>query len=1166
MSNRSAASLYQVGGSLPSRSPTYVDRQADETLLKALMAGQFCYVFNSRQMGKSSLRVRTLSRLKDQGIQGVTIDLNMIGSQQVTAEQWYGAIAASLVRGFQLSIAISQWWRQEQHLSPVSRLGNLIETVLLTEIATPIVILIDEIDSVLSLKFPTDDFFALIRACFDRRADSPAYERLTFALFGVTTPGELITDKQRTPFNIGQAIPLKGFTLEEAQPLAQGLAHRFQDPLLALHQILYWTNGHPFLTQKLCYLMAETQNFSLTVPLKESTVWVDDMVQKMMLADWELQDEPEHLCTIRDRLWHYPDRMGQVLGLYGQVLLSEQAASNANAIVSDDSAAHVELRLLGLVETRHGYLRVHNRIYQTVFNLNWIREQLDHIRPYATALNVWALSNFQDTSSLLRGSVLQKALEWSQHQTLSDVDYRFLAASQSIDRQETLEHLEAMRLKEVEARLQLERARNQEQRRNLQRQRILLGAVTLALLGAIAAGLVAGRQVHQTALGEIRALNRSAEAFFASHQTFEALIEAMRSQHRIQRLGHVDPELQTQADNILERTLLNAQQKNHLQGHTAAVLTAAFSPDGQFLATAGVDNTIRIWNQQGKLLNTLTGHPATIRAVKYSLDGQQLVSIGDNGSVFIWNAEGEMQRELKLADNLWALDFSPDGRQFVVGGSAQKLTFLNLQGEEQGIVDLSKRSFSIRAIAYHPQGEYLAVTGSDGALALVGLDGELRHYDTPHQGFVQTVAFSPDGELMISGAFDKTIKLWTATGKLIRTLEHHQGNVQTLVFTADSRHFVSGSWDKSLALWDRQGVLLDTFQGHQAAVWGAAISPDNMTLASAGADNNVLLWQLQSPYRKNYLQGLGSTALGAVYSQDGKTLAIAGNSRTITLLSIPDNHIKILEGHTTNVTNVTRHPTQNWLTSTSEDTTIKLWQFTGELIRTLRGHTSVILSASWHPNGTELISSNTQGLIFRWNAQGQILQRWQAHPAPIWDVAYRPDGKQIVSAGNDGTVRLWSPNGQQQNILNHKAAVWRVTYSPDGELLASGSGDMTAKIWRTDGTLVKTLQGHQAAVWGVDFSPDGKLLATASIDETVKLWTREGELLLTLTSGNSGIRSTLFSPDGQTLTAISDDGFLVQWNVPEILGIRLQRDACRWLSDYLETNAATTDQNLCQGF
>lgn len=425
---------YQIGGSLESSAPSYVKRHTDTEFYEGLKWGQFCYVLNSRQMGKSSLRVQMMQRLQAEGIICAFIDLTGMGTQDVTPEKWYAGIVQSLVSSCQLHSKIQwrSWWRGRRDLlSPVQCLSQFIEEVLLVETKQNIVIFIDEIDRVLSQNFSLDDFFALIRFFFQQREVNYEYRRLTFALLGVANPNELIKDKTQTPFNIGKAIELQGFQPDEVQPLIDGLNQRVSNPEAVLMQILEWTGGQPFLTQKLC-------QFIVLDSTAQRFLSVEQVVKSHIIENWESQDEPEHLRTIRDRiLYRNEKRTGRLLELYQQILRQGE-------ISADGSAEQIELRLSGLVVEQQGKLKVYNRIYEAVFNHSWVDRNLAQLRPYAEAIAAWSASACQDESYLLRGQALQDTLAWALGKSLGDLDYQFLAASQDLAKRQAQMSLEAI--------------------------------------------------------------------------------------------------------------------------------------------------------------------------------------------------------------------------------------------------------------------------------------------------------------------------------------------------------------------------------------------------------------------------------------------------------------------------------------------------------------------------------------------------------------------------------------------------------------------------------------------------------------------------------------------------------------------------------------------------
>ncbi|HHP7244281.1 MAG TPA: GAF domain-containing protein, partial [Elainellaceae cyanobacterium] len=263
----------------------------------------------------------------------------------------------------------------------------------------------------------------------------PAYMQLTWALFGAASPHELIADSRRTPFNIGTAIALPGFTLEEAKPLLQGLAGVVETPQMVLAAILQWTEGQPFLTQKICRLVQQSdrqlKDSPIDIPPGAEASWIEDLIRSHVIQHWEVQDEPEHLRTIRNLLIHNSAQAGRLLGIYQQILCSNRGLS---LDLTGEADEWMPLTLSGLVVRSGDRLIVRNRIYSEIFNLDWVKRQLANLRPYSDALETWVYSGYQDESQLLQEQDLYDAQAWTVGKSLSDLDYQFLAASQLCDR------------------------------------------------------------------------------------------------------------------------------------------------------------------------------------------------------------------------------------------------------------------------------------------------------------------------------------------------------------------------------------------------------------------------------------------------------------------------------------------------------------------------------------------------------------------------------------------------------------------------------------------------------------------------------------------------------------------------------------------------------------
>ncbi|MCC2669725.1 MAG: High-affnity carbon uptake protein Hat/HatR, partial [Armatimonadetes bacterium] len=1114
--------------------PSYVERSADSELFAALRHGEFCYVLTSRQMGKSSLMVRAAGRMRGLGTRVALLDVTSLG-QMVTPEQWYLGMLLRLGSQLGCSERLRAHWDTLPELGPVQRWFAAVERVLLQSPVEPepaaLVLFIDEIDAVRSLPFSTDEFFAAIRGCYNRRAEEPALRHLTFCLLGVASPAELIRDPHTTPFNIGRRIELQDFTPEEAAPLARGLAPgapeqgSTQSELLA--RVLYWTGGHPYLTQRLCRALVEAADQS-----GSPVAWVDRVCGALFLTAGARQRD-DNLLHLRERLLRSHGDLTARLELLRQSLRGVRFRD-----AEDDPVVEV-LRISGVVRLDGAVLRIRNRIYERCFDRAWLQAQM----PGAELRRQRAA--FQ--RGLLRAGAAASVV-------VALVGSLALSANQSEARARTLTHRLERQVKQQAATLAKLEAANARARREARAAQLAKRGERRQRLGAESARSSAVR-----AAAAAEAQRRTAVRFqHAADQEREL------SRRRLVR-AHVAAGMQRAADGDPYGGLLRYVEALRIDPADAPLHRLRI---GAVLA-------------QGPRLTAIHRFPRlpnTPISLRFSPDGARLVSlVGDEIHVYHARTGRELGRPLLASDGLDHVVFAPDSRQVLHLGSGTA----RLWAPETGTVRRMRvptREF-MGTSSFTRDGRTVAIADGGGNVWVCeAASGRLLAGPLPHPTEVGGLDFSPDGSVLATAGRDR-LRLWDwRKSGLLPTQFPGSGGEARVRFSVDGRRLLksgarAGIWDAAdgrqvalvpeivtseiitspegtqWAIADHRGVRIastaDAGGGRPRLDAGSglvtvSLGPEGSVATTLTEDGALRTWDTASGAALMEPVQLSASARAAAFSPGGQELATLDALGTLRIWDLaprglPRRSLTELTGgaapwrvaHSGSLIWTAHERTLRWRSLDADRAPVVTLQCDAP-----------IKEAGVAPNGRDAVTVDDLGHAALWHRRGETWEARKVRWKPPAAVFLSPNGDACAYYARDKSVQVFRlPDGKplSEVMMLGYGPPGSTPFSPDGQRLLlldrSTSSLLTRQPPNGTGRFVRRRPIRHYRPGAAVFTVDCRRLITAGGDIGVRIWDVEtGRLLRELGDRNAGSHLAL-SPDNRLLVTSGRDQSAHLWSV-----------------------------------
>ncbi|MBA4067903.1 MAG: hypothetical protein C0501_30220 [Isosphaera sp.] len=581
-----------------------------------------------------------------------------------------------------------------------------------------------------------------------------------------------------------------------------------------------------------------------------------------------------------------------------------------------------------------------------------------------------------------------------------------------------------------------------------------------------------------------------------------------------------------------------------LKGHTDTVEAVAVSPDGNRIATAGFDGTVRLFEAatgaEVRRYAGEAGHKGQVLAVAFSARGDQLATGGADNTARVWDVPVEVpQKTYPTTAAATRLAVSPaDGKTFAVAQSDGAVKVFPA-GEEKGAVELKGHAGAVTHLAR--AGATWVTVGADGTVRQWADDGKAvsaRFAGTAVTG----VAAAPNGAALYTATADGRVVVWNLPPAAVVP------NAVPAVGSGTTFALFDAALKKGNPV---PAVPAREWVAGAGRVGGLVLAPDGGRVLTVGPGKECAQWNAANGQKERAYE-TGGDATAAAYAKDGQRVAVAGADGTVRLYLAADGKLSGSFPAGGPVSELAFHPTLPLLVGTVKNAAT-VWTVAQQPGQPAPPEFGRVVQAFPHPKGVasptftadgQFLTAGADNTVRRFRIASDAPVKTFAHPNLVDSVAFDDTGNVLATGCHDGSLRLWDlpKNAASKTIAAHVATmpqtvqhpIYAVAWSPDFKQVFTASYDKSIKLWDVaSGNLVREFKaapdprpepkveepkkddkkdepkkdppkkdepkkeepkkdpgppGHRDQVFSVAVSKDGKFLASGSSDRSVKVW------------------------------------------------------------------------------